>query len=640
MTAHDAATMLNSYKSLESFRQPVLLVSRAGTLLASNYTARVLLNLQEDVVVNLLELIDDKGAAAELLAAVQDANSASPVAGPTVMMGALTVPCTVWLSSLADGGNVLCSLEAASHTARSAEFMGLGEYDGQLFHAIPTPVVLCELQSRRLLDASLSYFELVGVESGVGMGAPLWEQGAWQSREQYERVFSKLHRMGSVRDVDVTLVTTDHEQIECVLEGERCLLGGREVALLAVTDVSARKRAERASAILEMQVRQSQKLEAIGTLAGGIAHDFNNILGSIVARSALIDADAGEPEMVRQHVREINVATERAKALVRRILTFSRQKAQERAPVQVDAALREALDLVRPTLPSSTSIELDVQAGVPEIMADPTQIHQAIINLCTNASQALQGRAGTVTISLRPVAVDQTMVLQVPELRCGKYACLTVTDTGHGMTAETLERVFDPFFTTKGPGQGTGLGLAVVHGVVKEHEGAIVVDSAPEIGTSFQLYFPETTVRERTQSEAPPEVVVGSNEHVLLVDDEESLCNAIASLLRRSGYRVTTFTDPEQALAFLERELHEVDVLLTDLTMPKLTGVDLSKAATRLRPDLPVIVTSGYTANWDQWQGLRDGVLEFRQKPVGFAELSQSIRSAIEHSRRRAGKTG
>ncbi len=613
---------------LEALHQPVLLLDRGGTVVGANRSACCLLNIEEGTAITLQDCAPVQGVE-RLLEAAASATSRVAVPGPVLLFDAVG-PCATWLAALEDD-SVIVSLEPTVAQARPAAGRAESQasLDARLFRANPTPVALCDLRSRRLLDASVSYFEVLGLDIDASIGEPLWQHGNWLSKDDFERLFAALESNGTVRQLETRLLTRHREQIECVVSGERCVVSGRDVAVLAVTDVSARKRAERASALLETQIRQTQKLEAIGTLAGGIAHDFNNILGSIVARSALAVADADEPELVKQHIAEINVATDRAKALVRRILTFSRQKAQDRVPVSLDAVLREALDLVRPTLPATANIELDVQGGLPEVLADATQIHQVIINLCNNAAYALEGKVGTISISLRPVIVDQTMVIQVPELRCGNYACLSVTDTGHGMDGGTLERVFDPFFTTKEPGQGTGLGLAVVHGVVREHEGAIIVDSAPDIGTSFQLYFPETVERSLPDSDISPAVLRGHGEHILLVDDERSLCGSVAALLTKIGYQVTAFTDPHEALECLKQDPFAVDILLTDLTMPGLTGLDLSRAAVALRPDLPVVVTSGYTASWDHRQGEEAGVLEFRQKPVGFAELSQSIRQAI-----------
>jgi PAS domain S-box-containing protein len=533
---------------------------------------------------------------------------------------------------------LVCGSRDMTHAIRASHELVAAQSDFScILRTSPVASALFDLDHEQLVEVSEAYCEALGQTPKDVLGRPHWELETWESRLCYEHFYQTLRRTGHVRDFEGIRLSKQGRRIECLMSGRSVPLGEQLLAFTSFVDISARKLAEQENALLEQQVREAHKLEALGTLAGGIAHDFNNILASVVARSALIGADALVPELVLKHVAEIAKATDRAKALVQRILAFSRQGPQARVALRLEDAVRDALNLVRPTFPATTSIQLEVVGAVPIILADPTQVHQVIMNLCANASQAMLGQVGTVTIEVVGVQVDPVMAQQVPSLREGRYACLRVRDTGHGMDAETLSRAFDPFFTTKPLGEGTGLGLAVVHGVVRDHGGAILVNSLPGLGTSFQLFLPEHTGVVAVDVPSQTSLRPGAGERVLLVDDEEQICEAIGSLLSRVGYRVTTFCDPTLALQALLEDPSAFDVLLTDLTMPKLSGVDLAQAALRVRGDLPVVVTSGYTAPWTSERLRASGIHEFAPKPLIFSDLSQALRRALDRAKRRAG---
>ena len=397
----------------------------------------------------------------------------------------------------------------------------------------------------------------------------------------------------------------------------------REVrALLGVTrDITERRRAEQIRQSLEAQLRKSQKLEAIGTLAGGIAHDFNNILAAVIGHAELLAQDVDEGHEGQESIRGILLAGARAKELVQQILTFSRLRERERRLVSLEPIVLEALKLLRPTLPATIEIRAEIDAEGAQLLADSTQMHQVVVNLCTNAAYAMREHGGLLEVQCRTVVLPGPLGQTNP----GRYVQLTVRDTGAGMDAATLDRVFDPFFTTKPHGEGTGLGLAVVHGIVQSHDGLITASSELGHGTRFEASFP--AVEGRSTAVVPDEKSMrrGSGEHILVVDDEPSLVRIASRILDRLGYRVTAHTRPAEALAdFLERP-DDFDLVLSDLTMPRMTGLDLASLMLERRPDLPILLTSGYSGSLDPDELTRVGIRELVGKPF----LAQTIADAV-----------
>jgi PAS domain S-box-containing protein len=367
---------------------------------------------------------------------------------------------------------------------------------------------------------------------------------------------------------------------------------GKPRSVLAInTDITQRKK-------LEAQFMTTQRLESIGTLAGGIAHDFNNILTAITGNATLAASDLPIDHPLRTPLREIEKASLRASDLVRQILTFSRQQEAHRQVARLPDIVAEALRLLRATLPAQIEINAYYAEHVPDIAADITQIHQVVINLGTNAAFAMRDHGGKLTTRLDAITIDEHSNDAPNTLLPGRYARLTVTDTGTGIDAAIQERIFEPFFTTKPPGQGTGLGLSVVHGIVRSHDGVITVRSELNRGTTFCLYFPQTN--EVTASESPKLLQPhGNGQHVLYVDDEEALVFLTTRVLERMGYRVTGRTDAKQALNEFRDDPMQFDAVVSDLSMPGLTGPELARAMLAIRPDIPIILTSGYIREED-----------------------------------------
>jgi PAS domain S-box-containing protein len=406
-------------------------------------------------------------------------------------------------------------------------------------------------------------------------------------------------------------------------------VNGRPVITAIFRDLTEKHHAERTREQLEIRLRQSQKMEAIGTLAGGIAHDFNNILGAVMLNIELARGEVPDGHPAQEYLTALRASSLRARDLVRQILAFSRQQAQQRHVLRLERVVQEALKLVRAALPSTIEINLRLSSDGPSILADSTQIHQILANLSANAAHAMRERGGHLDLRQRTLQVDATLAATSPDLQPGRYVELTVADTGSGMSPETLERIFDPFFTTKGPGEGTGLGLAVVHGIMKEHDGAILVDSTPGQGTTFRLYFPAVELPETTPDETPEIIPRGQGERLLILDDEEALLRVNQRTLERLGYHVTAHTIPSVALAAFRDNPEQFDLVITDLAMPGMTGMDFSRELLRLRPGCPVVLTTGYTSSLDPQNIKSLGLAGLLFKPATAAVIGETVHHAL-----------
>ena len=397
-----------------------------------------------------------------------------------------------------------------------------------------------------------------------------------------------------------------------------------------IVDITENKRAEQERASLEAQLRQAHKLEAIGTLAGGVAHDFNNILTVILAYNDLADMDTATSEELRQYHGQVRQAGHRARDLVRQILAFGRPSKNERKPLRLQPIIKEALKLLRSTLPATIEMDLHIDDKAPLALADATQIHQVLVNLCTNASHAMQGKPGRLAVSFESWLVDPGFGRSVPDLDPGPYSRLTVRDTGEGIDPETLKHIFEPFFTTKSPGEGTGLGLAVVQGIVREHEGAIAVHSRPGVGTTFEIYFPAVRVELpelRTSKADPPR---GRGEQILVVDDESAICTSMKMILGHLGYRVVAHTVPLEALCSFRENADQFEMVITDLTMPRMTGVELARRVMQLRPGLPVLLMSGFAGTLTGERARALGICGLLTKPIDLPTLAAAVRATLD----------
>ncbi len=406
---------------------------------------------------------------------------------------------------------------------------------------------------------------------------------------------------------------------------------GQTGAVIAHLDQTERKREELERLQLESHLRQAQKMEAIGVLAGGIAHDFNNVLGAITGNAHLAKLDLPPNHPAMESVEAIQKSAARATSLVRQILTFGRKEPQQRRPIDLRPIVDEAVGMLRVTLPVGVGVAAHY-ADPPIALADSTDVHQVVVNLVTNAWHAMEGRPGVIRVGLDGVVLPASGDASPPELAPGPYVRLTVTDPGHGMSPETLANIFEPFFTTKPAGKGTGLGLAVVHRIVRNHDGAIRVRSVVGEGTTFELLFPahpDSAIQE-TESQTPPAEVDGSGRRILIVDDDEALLDAGSKLLERSGFRVTGFSSSTAGLGAFTASPDEFALIVTDYDMPGCNGLELVRRARQVRPTIPVLLVSGFLTDGLRTEAGAAGINQVRSKPMDSSELLQAVGTIID----------
>ena len=408
---------------------------------------------------------------------------------------------------------------------------------------------------------------------------------------------------------------------------------GTILGLIGVSrDVTERKKTEEEKEKLEAQLRQAQKLEAIGTLAGGIAHDFNNILFAILGNADIGEIEISRGHFPREELKEIKTAGIRARDLVKQILSFARKAKQERTALSTISIIKEVLKLLRSTLPTTIEIRQDLRDPEASIIADPTEIHQLFMNLCTNAGHAMMKKGGVLEVGQRIIDIDEDFAGNTPNLQPGPHLLLTISDTGEGMTPEIMEHIFEPFFTTKGKAEGTGMGLAVVHGIVTSLHGAIRVYSEIGLGTSFTIYLP-LAGKGANRDESGPEqdtLSTGRQEHLLLVDDDKAIAVMLEKMLTGLGYLVTSTTDSLEALAIFQAGPGKFDLVITDQTMPKMTGAELANEILKLRPGLPIILCTGFSQTVSSEKAKHIGIREYLTKPVMKKELAVVVRRLLD----------
>ena len=399
-------------------------------------------------------------------------------------------------------------------------------------------------------------------------------------------------------------------------------------ATVVAHDITERKQAQEEKQRLEDQLQQAQKMEAVGTLAGGIAHDFNNILSVIIGYTELILMNGNVDPEVKQNLKEIFNASKHARDMVKQILAFSRQSKHERKPIQVRHIVKEALKMLHASLPATIKIRQKLEKNSGVIEADPAQFHQVLMNLCTNAAHAMHEKDGVLEISLSNKDWDQNDMARPPELKPGPYLKLSVSDTGNGINPEAQDHIFEPYFTTKQKGEGTGLGLAVVQGIIKSHNGAVTVESKVGQGSTFHVYLPRIQRSVATDKVASTPLPMGQ-ERILLVDDEQPLVEIGKQMLERLGYTVAARTSSVEALELFKAQPNRFDLVITDIVMPNMTGEKLAEKLMDIRADIPVIFCTGYSEKFTRQHASDMGVRSFLMKPLLMQDLANTVRQAL-----------
>jgi PAS domain S-box-containing protein len=447
------------------------------------------------------------------------------------------------------------------------------------------------------------------------------------------RIQSYMDRAVAFDDVELQVLGEDGQPIYVAISGRPIYdAAGGIVGYRGVTrDITARLYAEEQlrQAQQDVQRRQAQKMEAIGVLAGGIAHDFNNILSAILGYTDLALHEVAPKGPGAQYLQEVLTAGRRAQSLVLQILTFSRASEPERIPVQLRLIIKEALKLLRASLPTTIDIRQDIDRDDGTVLADPTQMHQVLMNLCANAEYAMRDTGGILEVRLDTVELDTAAVAHYAELAPGPYIRLTIRDTGRGMPPEVATRVFEPFFTTKGVGQGTGMGLAVVHGIVTSHGGAITLQSTPGQGTTCEVYLPRLDMVVDDATSRDESLPVGKGV-ILFIDDEPAIARVGQQMLERLGYQAVVRTSSLAALETFHQSPHHFDLVITDQTMPHMTGEALACELRRIRPDIPIILCTGFSHAINAEKAQAQGIDAFLMKPLVARDLGLAIQQVLK----------
>lgn len=558
-------------------------------------------------------------------------------------------PLSQFLCAVIDQGPLLAERQALQHSAETLQQRNeqIRASEKRLEAVINSALdaIICVDQHQRITVFNPTAAALFQCSASDALGSTL---DRFLPDAAQALAFAQLTTQALLGEMTALTASGKELAVEVSVSFERHADG--ETTTVFARDLTGRKKAEAHRNELEAQLRESHKMQAVGTMAGGIAHDFNNILGAILGNVELAKADCathapGSP--VLESLLEIDKAGRRARDLVRQILTFSRNEPPQRSAVSLAEVVHDTERLLRVTLPPAIELHMQLQAGLPPVLADATQVEQALLNLCTNAVHAIGTERGSIHVEAATVQPDQRLTERLG-LAPIDYVALTVRDTGPGMDAATLERIFEPFFTTKPVGQGTGLGLAVVHGVMRTHEGGVDVQSAPGQGSRFTLYFPVATgatagaqpspaaqavplaaATSAPEPAEPPGGAPGKKHHVMYVDDDQALVFLVQRLLRRRGYEVSGYTDPHEATAALRAAPQAYDLLVTDYNMPGFCGVDLVREARLIRPDLPVALASGYVTAEIEQAALAEGAQALIHKPNDVEELCATVQRLI-----------
>jgi PAS domain S-box-containing protein len=498
-----------------------------------------------------------------------------------------------------------------------------------IFETFPDPVTIIQAEDGRCVDINRAFTRVTGWTTEDVIGKKAADFDIWHNPKEREKLTAGIAQNGKIDNLEAKFRLKDGSVITALMSAILIKLKDKPHIVTITRDISELKSAQEEREKLKTQLIQAQKMEAIGTLAGGIAHDFNNILGAIIGYAEMALYDTRKDTMEHYNIDQVLRAGHRAKDLVKQILAFSRKSEQDKTVISSTPIITEVLKLMRASLPTTIEIKQNIEPNPDPIFADPTQIHQVIMNLCTNSAHAMEESGGILQVSLSNFELTARGASQYPEINPGPYVKLSISDTGHGMDAATLSRIFDPYFTTKEQDKGTGMGLAVVHGIVKGHGGGIHVESTPGEGTCFDILFPIMGKQIISETEELKTLPTG-NEHILFIDDEDFLIDLGKNMLEKLGYRVEARTQPVEALEVFRAAPDKFDLVISDMTMPNMTGDILATELMKIRPDLPVIICTGYSERIDDQGAQELGIKGLMMKPFTIRSLSKTVRNALD----------
>jgi PAS domain S-box-containing protein len=514
---------------------------------------------------------------------------------------------------------------------RTQQLQAVEQEYRSLFEESKDMVFITTLEGK-VLDINPAGVELFGFqtkEEVLRLGSML---DAYSSPADRASFREEIEKKGFVKDYEITIKRKDGVPRSCLVTAG--LVRDNQDNITAcrgiIRDITEQKK-------LEQRLRQAQKMEAIGTLAGGIAHDFNNILAVIMGQAELMRDDLPPGDQMHKKAASIVKAADRGAELVKQILTFSRQSKSVRKPIKPGNIIKDSLSLLKSILPSTIEIRQDIRATSTRLLADATQIRQIVMNFGTNAAHAMREQGGVLEVKLQEIFLDARTCKKYDDIKPGTYLELTVSDTGHGMSPEVMKRIFEPYFTTKKTGEGTGMGLAVTHGIVKSYGGDISVHSEMRKGTTFRVLLPCIQDMGKRQMEAETQLeleTLGGNERILLVDDEAQLTEAVKKMLEKLGYEVAGKSSSIDALSLFKKAPFQFDIIISDLTMPRMTGLQLAREIKRIRTDIPIIIISGYTLDMSVEQINAFGVSDYISKPISSDKLARVVRRVLDGKQR------
>ena len=631
-------------KSNERFRvlfdnapDPIYLHKMDGTLLDSNKAAEKLLGYKKEELIgkSLFEIGLLSGQdLPKALNTIEQSQKGNPF-GPdefTLYRKDMTPVCVEILThpvDIKDERLVFGIARDVTDRKQAEESLRLSEEKfSKAFQTSPVWVAITTISEDKFFEVNDTFTKISGFTRKETIGSTSYDLGFWLDPESdRERALQIFYRQGYFRNLEMKMRFKDGINHTMLWSADPIEFEGQECFINVLTDITEHKMIQEEKVDLESQLQQAQKMEAIGTLAGGIAHDFNNILSAVIGYTELSLNEVERESTLYQNLQEVFQASGRAKDLVKQILTFSRQAEKERKPVQVKLICKEAIKFLRASIPTSIKIRQKIDSD-SLVMADPTQIHQVLMNLCTNAGHAMLEKGGVLEVTLTDAKLEADLSDKFPELKPGPYLELTVSDTGHGIPVDIIDRIFDPFFTTKGKSEGTGMGLSVVHGIVGSCGGAITAYSEPEKGATFTIYLPAVE-RGKAPASITEDSIANGTERILFVDDETVLVNLGKRMLESLGYKVTTRTSSIEALELFKAKPDSFDLVITDMTMPNMTGDKLARELIRIKPEIPIIICSGYTAHINQEQALTMGIRAFISKPVLKRDIAKAIRKVL-----------